>query len=75
MKAPLCLPCNMQNKFYKVTCNLDTLDGDVDLIFLEKWQEKRLEIFLIPLSISLPHKELKQIINTVKKDKERKQIN
>ena len=30
-KALLCLPYNMQNEFCKVTCNLDILDGDVDL--------------------------------------------
>ena len=28
-KALLCLSYNMQNEFYKVTCNLDILDGDV----------------------------------------------
>ena len=44
-KVLLCLPCNMQNEFYKVTCNRDILDGDVDLIFLEKWLEKCLKIF------------------------------
>ena len=44
-KVLLCLPCNMQNEFYKVTCNPDILDGDVDLIFLEKWLEKCLKIF------------------------------
>ena len=44
-KALLCLPYNMRNEFYKVTCNLDTLDGDVDLVFLEKWLEKHLKIF------------------------------
>ena len=60
----------MRNEFYKVTCNVDILGGDVDLIFSAKWLES------LPLSISLPHKELKQIINTKKKkDKERKQIN
>ena len=53
----------MQLPAGKVTCNLDILDGDVDLIFLEK----RLKIFLIPLAISLPHKELKQIINNNKR--------
>ena len=26
-KADLCLPCNVRNEFYKVTCKLDTLDG------------------------------------------------
>ena len=26
-KALLCLPCNMRNEFYQVTCELDTLDG------------------------------------------------
>ena len=40
MKALLCLPNNMSNNFYKVGCNLDILDGDVDLFFLEKWLEK-----------------------------------
>ena len=37
VKALLCLLYNMRNEFYKVTCNLDILDDDVDLIFLEKW--------------------------------------
>ena len=37
----------MQNEFYKVTCNLDILDGDEDLIFLEKWLEKCLKIFFL----------------------------
>ena len=40
----------MRNEFYKVTCNLDILDGDVDLIFLEKWLEKRLKIFFNPIA-------------------------
>ena len=35
-KALLYLPYNMRNEFYKVTCNLNILNGDVDLIFLEK---------------------------------------
>ena len=26
-KALLCLPCNMRNEFYQVTCELDTFDG------------------------------------------------
>ena len=65
-KALLCLPYNMRNEFYKVTCNLDILDGDVDLIFLKKWLEK---LFLIPLPISLPYKELRQIFNTKKRIK------
>ena len=76
MKALLCLPNNMSNNFYKVGYNLDILDGDVDLFFLEKWLEKRLKsvwkYFLIPFPISLSYKELKQIINTkrnIKKDK------
>ena len=29
-KALLCLLCNVWNEFYKVTCNLDILDGDLD---------------------------------------------
>ena len=40
----------MRNEFYKVTCNLDVLDGDVYLIFLEEWLEKKwsfLRILLI----------------------------
>ena len=45
-KAFLCLPYNMRNEFYKVTCNLDILVGDEDLLFSEKWLEKRLETFL-----------------------------
>ena len=35
-KALLCLPY-MRNEFYKVTCNLEILDGDPNLIFLEKY--------------------------------------
>ena len=70
-KALLCLPYNMRNEFYKVTCNLDILDGDPNLIFFEKYLvfEKYFfeKYFLIPLPMSLPHKELKQIINTKKK--------
>ena len=38
-KALLCRPCNMRNEFYKITCNLDILYGDVDLTFLGKWIE------------------------------------
>ena len=61
----------MRNEFYKVTCNLDILDGDPNLIFFEKYlvfEKYFLEkYFLIPLPMSLPHKELKQIINTKKK--------
>ena len=49
-KALLCLPYNMRNEFYKVTCNLDILDGDVDLIFLEKSLEKRFKIFFNPIA-------------------------
>ena len=36
----------MHNEFYKVTCYLYIFDGDLDLLFLEKWLEKRLKIFL-----------------------------
>ena len=44
-KVLLRLPCNMRNEFYKVTCNLDIFGGNEDLIFLEKWLEKRFKIF------------------------------
>ena len=37
VKALLCVRCNMRNEFYKVNCNLDILDCDADLLFLEKW--------------------------------------
>ena len=40
----------MRNELYKVACNLDVLDGDVDLIFFKKWLEKRLKIFLNPMA-------------------------
>ena len=28
----------MRSKFYKVTCNIDIFDGDVNLLIWEKWQ-------------------------------------
>ena len=65
----------MRNEFYKVTCNLDILDGDVDLIFLEKWLEKRLKIFFNPIANVIATKGTKTYIQHQKKDKERKQIN
>ena len=65
----------MWNEFYKVTCNLDILDGDVDLIFLEKWLEKRLKIFFNPIANVIATKGTKTYIQHQKKDKERKQIN
>ena len=40
----------MQNEFYKVTWNLDILDGGVDLMFLENWIEKHLKIFFNPIA-------------------------
>ena len=75
-KALLCLPYNMQNEFYKLTCNLGILDGDVDLIFLDKWLEKHLKIFFNPIANIIATqkqkqilKQLKQIFNTKKKIK------
>ena len=44
-KVLLCLPCNMRNEFYNVTCNLDIFGGNENFIFLEKWLEKRFKIF------------------------------
>ena len=64
-KAFLCLAWNMRNEFYKVTCNLDILDDDVDLIFLEKWLEKRFKLFFNHIA----NNEIKQIINTKKRIK------
>ena len=75
VKALLYLLYNMRNEFYKVTCNLDILDRDVDLIFLEKWLEKRLKIFFSPIAIIIATKGTKTDIQHQKKDKERKQIN
>ena len=74
-KVLLCLPCNMQNEFYKVTCNQDILDGDVDLIFLEKWLEKCLKIFFNLIANIIATQGTKTDNQHQKKDKERKQIN
>ena len=74
-KALLCLPCNMRNEFYKVTCNLDILDGDVDLIFLEKSLEKRFKIFFNPIANIITTQGTKTDIQHQKKDTEGKQIN
>ena len=74
-KALLCLPYNMRNEFYKVTCNLDTLDGDVDLVFLEKWLEKRLKIFFNLIANVTATQGTKTDIQHQKKDKNSKQIN
>ena len=65
----------MRNEFYKITCNLDILDGDVDLIFLERWLEKRLKIFFNPIASIIAIQGTKTDIQHHKKDKERKQIN
>ena len=65
----------MWNEFYKVTCNLDILDGDVDLTFLEKWLEKRFKIFFNPIANIIATEGTKTDIQHQKKDKERKQIN
>ena len=65
----------MQNEFYKVTCNLDILDGDVDLIFLENvFLEKHLKYFLASLPI-ISTQGTKADNQHQKKDKERKRIN
>ena len=65
----------MQNEFYKVNCNLGILDGDVDLIFLNKWLEKHLKIFFNPIANIIATQGTKTDIQHQKKDKERKQIN
>ena len=65
----------MRNEFYKVTCNLDILDGDVDLIFLEKWLEKHLKIFFNPIANIIATQGTKTDIQHQKRDKERQQIN
>ena len=65
----------MQNEFYKVTCNQDILDGDVDLIFLEKWLEKCLKIFFNLIANIIATQGTKTDNQHQKKDKERKQIN
>ena len=72
-KALLCLPYNMRNEFYKVTCNLDILDGDVDLIFLEKWLEKRLKIFFNAIANIIATPRTKT--DNQHQEKDRKQIN
>ena len=75
-KALLCLSsCNMRNEFYKVTCNLDILDGDVDLTFLERWLEKRLKIIFNSIANIIATQGTKTDIPHQKMDKERKQIN
>ena len=74
-KALLCLPYNMRNEFYKVTCNLDILDGDVDLTFLERWLEKRLKIIFNSIAEIIATQGTKTDIQHQKMDKERKQIN
>ena len=65
----------MQNEFYKVTCNLGILDGNVDLIFLNKWLEKHLKIFFNPIANIIATQGTKTDIQHQKKNKERKQIN
>ena len=65
----------MQSEFYKVTCNQDILDGDVDLIFLEKWLEKCLKIFFNLIANIIATQGTKTDNQHQKKDKERKQIN
>ena len=65
----------MRNEFYKVTCNLDILDGDVDLIFLEKMLEKRLKIFFNLIANIIVTQGTKADNHHQKKDKEKKQIN
>ena len=40
----------MRNEFGKITCNVDILDGEEDLIFLEKWLEKRLKSLFNPIA-------------------------
>ena len=73
-KALLCLSsCNMRNEFYKVTCNLDILDGDVDLIFLEQWLEKRLKIFFNAIANIIATPRTKT--DNQHQEKDRKQIN
>ena len=64
----------MCNEFYKVTCNLDILDGDAYLLFLEKWLEKRLKIFFNPIANIIAAQGTKTDNQLQKKDKERKQI-
>ena len=40
----------MRNEFGKITCNVDIFDGEEDLIFLEKWLEKRLKSLFNPIA-------------------------
>ena len=62
----------MCNEFYKVTCNLDILDGDAYLLFLEKWLEKRLKIFFNPIANIIAAQGTKTDNQHQKKDKENK---
>ena len=66
---------NMRNQFYKLICNVDNLDGDVDLLVLEKLLEKRLKIFFNAIATIIAIQPTKTYSQHKKKDKERKQIN
>ena len=66
---------NMRNQFYKLICNVDNLDGDVDLLVLEKLLEKRLKIFFNAIATIIAIQATKTYSQHQKKDKERKQIN
>ena len=59
----------MRNEFYKATCNLDILDVDVGLIFLEKWPEKCFKIFFNPIANIIATKGTKTDIQHQKRIK------
>ena len=67
---------NMRNVFYnEVICNLAILDGNVDLLLLEKCLEKRLKIFFNPVANIIATQGTKSDNEHQNKDKERKQNN
>ena len=52
--------------------NLDIIDGDVDLLFLEKWLEKCLKIFFDPIANIIAIQRMKTDNQHQKKNKETK---
>ena len=53
------LPHNLRNEFYKSTRDFNLLEGNVNLIFLERWLESRIKTYFNPLANIIANQEKK----------------
>ena len=59
VKALMRLPHNLRNEFYKSTRDFNLLEGNVNLIFLERWLESRIKTYFSPLANIIANQEKK----------------